>query len=66
MNDFIIDDQGTIVLFEPVSQRAKDWWDDSVEQHDWNKLGNSFAVERRMANAIYIGLVEAQFQLEVR
>lgn len=66
MTDFVIDDQGSIVLFTPLTERAKLWWQESVEQPSWNKLGEAYAVERRMAHAIYIGLVEAQYELEVK
>jgi hypothetical protein len=62
--DFSIRDEGTLVMFEPISRRAQDWWDDSVESPNWSKLGNSYAVDRRMAQAICIGLMEAQFEIK--
>jgi hypothetical protein len=67
--DIEIDDQGSIVLFKPVSSAASQWWDRSVECEDWQRIGEpsggySYAVDRRMAHAIYIGLVEAGFDIK--
>jgi hypothetical protein len=66
--DIEIDDQGSIVLFKPVSSAASQWWDRSVECEDWQRIGDhdypSYAVDRRMAHAIYIGLVEAGFDIK--
>jgi hypothetical protein len=61
--DFIIRDEGSLVMFYPRSQRAQDWWADCVE--DGERLGRYWAVERKMAHAIYIGIQEAQFRTGV-
>lgn len=59
--DFIIRDEGTIVMFCPRSQEAIDWWQESVEEA--NTLGRYYAVDHRMAQAICIGIMEADFSV---
>jgi hypothetical protein len=61
--DFIVRDEGSLVMFYPRSLTAQDWWADSVE--DGQSIGRYFAVERRMAQAIFIGIEEAGFKVGV-
>lgn len=57
--DFLIMDGGTIVQFWTVSDFAKDWWQDNVQ--DGPTLGRSHIVEHRCARVIIEDLTEAGF-----
>lgn len=59
--DFIVRDEGTIVLFYPRSEAAQNWWADSVEESQM--VGRYHAVDHRMAQAIAIGIMHAEFSV---
>lgn len=54
--DFQVDDQGSLVLFEPVSQRAKAFVQAFVAVPDYAWLGRRFAVEHGCADDLLIGI----------
>tara|TARA_R110002049_G_scaffold266561_2_gene442808 strand:+ start:83 stop:271 length:189 start_codon:yes stop_codon:yes gene_type:complete len=54
LNDFIVQDHGTLVGFVPTSATGKKWWQDHVE--DCTKMGAVFLVERRYARLIISGI----------
>jgi hypothetical protein len=62
MADVNIQNEGTIFLFDCLSDEAVEWWDEHVEE------GMTYCgwrvVEHRMAPAIIDGLVEAGFEIE--
>jgi hypothetical protein len=49
----------SITTFTPMSAEAKDWFEENVETETWQWLGESLAVDSRMAMAIIDGLDEA-------
>jgi len=56
MNHFDIRDEGSIVLFVPLTDDARQWWEDNVA--DGPTFGLGYAVERRYAGDILRGLSE--------
>ena len=47
-----IDDQGSIVLFTPLDVDAREWLEDSVCAEAWQWLGETLAVDHRMARLL--------------
>ena len=54
MNDFIVQDHGTLVGFIPTNEKGKKWWQDHVE--NCTQRGSVFLVERRYARLIISGI----------
>jgi len=53
-----IRDEGPIVLFEPLSDTAREWLDDTVNAEPWQYFGNALVVDHRMAQGLYDLIVE--------
>ncbi len=68
MADFKIADTGTIVVFEPVTDRAKEWWGANVDAHEpWQQIGpDAIAIDHRPAQDIASALLGAGFTAEER
>jgi hypothetical protein len=58
INQFKIMNEGSIVLFEPLTDAARGWWTDNVdpEAQTW---GRSYVVEHRYAGDIMEGIKAA-------
>jgi hypothetical protein len=50
--DVLVHDEGTIWLFNPLSERAKTWIRKHVAAEPWQWLCDALAVEHRYAPAI--------------
>lgn len=60
--DVVISDQGSIVLFRPRSQEAKDWIEENVDPEAmW--FGHALVVEHRFASYLIEGMAEAGLAL---
>lgn len=57
MLDWYIIDEGSIVLFEPLTRTAREWLEDNVDE-PWQWLGNALAVDHRAAQDLYDAIVE--------
>lgn len=55
MVDLLIRDEGTVVVFRPVSDAARQWIDDNVISEGWQWLGGTLAVDHRYADSIIQG-----------
>ncbi len=55
--DFAISDQGTVVLFKPLSASAKAWIDNNVAYESWQMFGSALAVDHRYAQGLYDGII---------
>lgn len=64
MADIEISDQGSIVLFRPISPEAQAFFDDNVGSEDWQWMGGALAVEARYAPALWEGLIRDGFSVE--
>lgn len=61
--DVQVDDQGTIVLFRPVTEEAQDWIAHNVEDSaTW--LGGRLVVEHRYAPYMIEGMLEAGLEIK--
>ena len=57
---FDIKKAGSIVLFEPLTEWASEWWEENVE--DSQMIGGAYAVEHRYAEDIATGITAALTQ----
>ena len=64
MTDIFLRDEGTVVVFTPVSPEATEWIDEHVQAEAWQWLGNGLCVDHRFARDLFEGMVGAG--LEVR
>ena len=58
IDHFKIINDGSIVLFEPLTPAAQDWWDQNIDP-ECVKLGRTYAVEHRYAGDIMEGIKTA-------
>ena len=55
VEEFEINNQGTLILFTPLTDNAKQWWTDNVDP-DCQTFGNAYCVEHRYAQDIIEGI----------
>ena len=55
IEEFKINNQGTLILFTPLTDNAKQWWADNVDSN-CQTFGNAYCVEHRYANDIIEGI----------
>jgi len=55
IDQFKIRNEGSIVLFEPLTSTAQGWWSDNVDP-EAQTFGNAYAVEHRYAADIIEGI----------
>ena len=60
MADFIIYNEGSILLFRPLTDAAREWLEEHV-QEDAQWFGGALVVEHRFAGDLAVGLVQAGF-----
>lgn len=56
--------QGTILVFEPLNQSAKDWIDLNVLVEPYMQIGSGFSADHRMGFAIADGMENDGLLLE--
>jgi hypothetical protein len=56
--NFLVTDEGTVVLITPVSDKARQWVDENLSIEAWAWLGDSFGVEHRYAYDILEAISE--------
>lgn len=59
--DYIIRNEGTLVIFTPCTIEAEQWWSENVA--DGPTICGAFVVEHRYARPIAEGLNDAGFNL---
>jgi hypothetical protein len=59
--DFYVRDEGSIVMFFPVSARCREWIDENVGAETWQWMGNKVAlcVDHSLATNLYQGMCES-------
>ena len=55
LNDFIVQDHGSLVGFYPANDTGRKWWKEKVNQ-DCAKLGCFYMVDRRYSRDIISGI----------
>lgn len=58
--DFLIRDEGTVVMFTPVSEAAKNFLRDNVQSEPWQWMGESLCVDHRPARELLHVLVNEE------
>lgn len=53
--DVIVTGGGTTYLFDPITQRAKDWVNDNVHAEPYQFFGGALAVEHRYIGDLVAG-----------
>jgi hypothetical protein len=61
--DVLIENEGTIVMFQPVTDAARDWFSVNVQTEGWQWFGTRLAVDHRMAGSLIEGLLSEGFNL---
>ena len=54
--DVLVNDQGSIVVLQPMNGDARDWIDCNVSYESWNWLGGGLCVDHHCADAIIDGM----------
>jgi len=54
--DMLIDDNGTIFMFTPITALGREWVDEHLSLEGWQWMGLSFAVEHRFAAGLAQGM----------
>ena len=57
--DVRLEDEGGAVLFQPLTPAAHAWFKENVPTEEWQWVGGRLAVERRYADNLIDGLIEA-------
>jgi hypothetical protein len=64
--DFIVETHGSIWLFEPVTESAKNFTGTDLDVQSWQWMGPKFGVDARLANDLVSALEDEGFTLEVK
>jgi hypothetical protein len=62
--DFAITDHGLLVLFQPLTDHAREWWHENVND-DAPTWGGAWVVERRYVDTIVNGIIDDGLEIEV-
>lgn len=62
--DVLIVNHGSTVGFEPLTEAARDWFDEFVEAAPWQWLGRRLVVDHRMAVPLIEGM-DGQLALRI-
>ena len=64
--DFMVTTHGSMWLFEPLSERAKNFTGTDLDVQPYQWLGKAFGVEARLANDLVTALEEEGFEIEMQ
>jgi len=54
--DILVRNEGTVFVFCPLTQRAKEWIEENIHDALW--FGNALVVEHRFAWALAVGMTD--------
>ena len=57
--DIVFSDQGSVIVFTPVTEAGTQWFEENVAWESWNQVGPSIVADHRPARAILEGLLDA-------
>jgi hypothetical protein len=57
-------DQGSMVIFVPLSEAAQNWFKENVSSESWQWVNGGLCVDHRYARDLIEGLVSAGMELE--
>ena len=61
MIDFSVENRGSIILFWPLTDAAREWLNFNCVNEPWQWFGDALSVEPRMAPDVYDGLITDGF-----
>jgi len=65
MADFTVRDEGTVVVFQPCNERAKNFTGTDLDIQPWQKWANdAFLVQHSIVNALISALQDEGFIVE--
>lgn len=64
MTDFKIENHGSVFLFLPLTEAAREHVEEEVRPEGWQRMGEGFAVEHRVAFDLTDALVGEGFTVE--
>ncbi len=62
--DVLVENQGTIWVFRPLSDEAQEWIDEHVQSEPWQWFGGGLVVDHRYGPPLAEGMQEAGLVLE--
>ncbi len=62
--DIRVSNMGSMWMFTPLTEKAKNWVEENLPLEPWQWMGNSFCVDHRPANDLATGMQEAGLVLE--
>jgi len=62
--DFRIENHGSVFLFTPLTERAKNFTDTDLDVQGWQWMGASFAVDHSLAHNLASALIDEGFVVE--
>lgn len=54
--DITVNDQGTVVMFTPLTPKGEHWIQQNVEFESWQMMGKSLCVDHRLAEDLIAGM----------
>ena len=63
--DFIIKNEGTIIVFSAQTDKAKQWLDENVHTEPWQWMGDRLCVDHRPARDLFYILRDSGFDIWV-
>lgn len=57
--DIIVDNHGSIMIFQPLTAAGQEWIDENVQSEDWQWIGGGLSVEARYAGDLAQGMRES-------
>jgi len=61
--DVLVENHGTIFLFKPQTEAAKQWFAENVQTEGWQWLGKGLGVDHRFAENLVAGMIEAGLEV---
>ncbi len=62
--DIRIEHHGSIIVFQPLTDAARDWIDEHVQTEPYQWMGTGLCVETRYAGDLASGMQDAGLQIE--
>lgn len=61
--DVSVSNHGSVILFAPLTDKAREWINDNVQAEGWQFFGGSLAVEPRFAFELTQGMKDAGLEV---
>lgn len=62
--DVEVENHGSVFMFRPRTELAKEWVAAHVQLEDWQWMGGAFAVEHRYAGDLALGMIDAGLEVQ--